>query len=134
MNRRAASIFLLGAALGGATALAAAPPLVLDPELKPAPDIQFTSGEGKARSLSEFRGKVVLLNLWAIWCAPCRKEMLALDRLQVTLGGPDFEVVALSIDRQGLVLGRKDGPAEWDSPESAAFLKAVVTQPKETNP
>ena len=52
-------------------------------------------------SLADFRGKVVLLNIWATWCAPCRREMPTLERLQAELGGPDFEVVALSIDRQG---------------------------------
>ena len=45
---------------------------------------------------------MVLLNLWATWCVPCRKEMPALDRVQARLGGPDFEVVAMSIDRKGL--------------------------------
>jgi thiol-disulfide isomerase/thioredoxin len=44
----------------------------------------------------------VLLNLWATWCAPCRKEMPALDRLQAELGGPDFEVVAINIDQRNL--------------------------------
>ena len=44
----------------------------------------------------------MLLNLWATWCPPCRKEMPALDRLQAALGGSDFEVVALSIDRAGV--------------------------------
>ena len=53
-------------------------------------------------SLTDFRGKVVLLTIWATWCAPCRREMPTLERLQAELGGPDFEVVALSIDRKGL--------------------------------
>ena len=53
-------------------------------------------------NLADFRGKVVLLNIWATWCAPCRREMPTLERLQAELGGPDFEVVALSIDRKGL--------------------------------
>jgi thiol-disulfide isomerase/thioredoxin len=67
----------------------------------PVPELQFTDGEGQPQTLAEFRGKVVLLNVWATWCAPCRKEMPTLDRLQATLGGPDFEVVALSVDRRG---------------------------------
>lgn len=62
--------------------------------------IQFEDDDGRARSLSDFRGKIVLLNIWATWCTPCRKEMPALDRLQIALGGADFEVVALSIDRR----------------------------------
>ena len=71
-------------------------------EPRPLPDIRFTDGDGRAVRLSDYRGKVILLNIWATWCAPCRKEMPALDRLQSSLGGPDFEVVALSIDRAGL--------------------------------
>jgi thiol-disulfide isomerase/thioredoxin len=63
--------------------------------------INFDDGEGHARSLADFKGKVVLLNIWATWCIPCRKEMPALDRLQANLGGPDFEVVPVSIDRGG---------------------------------
>ena len=65
------------------------------------PELAFEDGEGRKRSLSEFGGKVVLLNLWATWCTPCRKEMPALDRLQQKLGGPEFEVLALSIDVAG---------------------------------
>jgi thiol-disulfide isomerase/thioredoxin len=48
------------------------------------------------------RGKVVVLNLWATWCAPCVREMPALDRLQALVGGPDAEIVALSLDRGGM--------------------------------
>ena len=70
-------------------------------EPRPVPDIGFTDGEGRQLTLADFRGRVVLLNLWATWCPPCRLEMPALDRLQGALGGPDFEVVALSIDTQG---------------------------------
>ena len=66
------------------------------------PDIRFVDGAGTPRSMSDFRGRVILLNLWATWCVPCRKEMPALDRLQAALGGPGFEVVALSIDQGGI--------------------------------
>ena len=62
------------------------------------PDLTFTDAQGKPRTLSEFRGKTVLLNLWATWCVPCRKEMPALDALQAKLGGPGFEVVSVNID------------------------------------
>ena len=68
---------------------------------KPVPAIQFADGEGRTRTLADFHGKVVLLNVWATWCAPCRQEMPTLDRLQANLGGADFEVVALSVDRKG---------------------------------
>jgi thiol-disulfide isomerase/thioredoxin len=65
------------------------------------PALEFTDGEGQKRTLADFRGKVVLLNIWATWCAPCRKEIPTLDRLQAALGGDDFEIVPLSIDRGG---------------------------------
>ena len=58
------------------------------------PDLAFEDAEGKPRKLSDWRGKTVLVNLWATWCVPCRKEMPALDSLQAKLGGKDFEVVA----------------------------------------
>lgn len=65
------------------------------------PDISFKDGNGQAKTLADFKGKTVLLNLWATWCGPCREEMPALDRLQEQLGGDKFEVVALSVDRGG---------------------------------
>ena len=65
------------------------------------PEIEFTDMEGKPVTLADKRGKLVLLNVWATWCPPCVREMSSLDRLQATLGGPGFEVVALSEDRAG---------------------------------
>jgi thiol-disulfide isomerase/thioredoxin len=62
------------------------------------PDLAFEDADGKPRKLSDWRGKTVLVNLWATWCVPCRKEMPALDSLQTKLGGKDFEVVAINID------------------------------------
>ena len=53
-------------------------------------------------SLSDYRGKVVLLNIWATWCSPCRKEMPSLDRLQSRLGGKEFQVLALATDEGGI--------------------------------
>jgi len=69
---------------------------------KSVPELVFRDGGGRPVSLAEFRGRVVLLNIWATWCGPCRREMPTLDRLQAELGGPDFQVLALSIDRAGL--------------------------------
>ena len=62
------------------------------------PDLAFEDADGKPRKLSDWRGRTVLVNLWATWCVPCRKEMPALDALQTKLGGPEFEVVAVNID------------------------------------
>jgi thiol-disulfide isomerase/thioredoxin len=71
------------------------------------PDITFQDGAGTDVTLSSFKGKVILLNLWATWCVPCREEMPALDRLQQALGGEKFEVVALSLDRKGAEASQK---------------------------
>jgi len=74
---------------------------------QPLPTLAFQDGDGKPMSLANFGDKVVLLNIWATWCGPCKREMPTLDRLQAELGGPVFEVVALSIDRAGLEIVRK---------------------------
>lgn len=65
----------------------------------PVAEVTFVDGDGNERSLNDFQGQVVVLNLWATWCAPCRKEMPSLNRLQAKLGGDDLEVVALAVDR-----------------------------------
>jgi thiol-disulfide isomerase/thioredoxin len=74
---------------------------LVHPEPKPLPDVAFTDGEGKPLKLSDWKGRVVLINLWATWCAPCRKEMPDLAALQKELGSDQFEVVAISVDRKG---------------------------------
>jgi thiol-disulfide isomerase/thioredoxin len=76
------------------------------------PDLAFKDAEGRARTLAQWRGRTVLLNLWATWCVPCRKEMPALDALENDLGGPHFEVVAVNIDTR-------------DPEKPLAFLKEV---------
>lgn len=135
-------------------------------------DISFAAADGREVKLSDWRGKVVLLNFWATWCAPCRHEMPTLDNLQAELGGDRFEVVALSLDRGGFdkpktffadigikhltlyndesgksgrslravgmpttlligrdgsELGRLAGPAEWDSDEALALVRAALS-------
>ncbi len=67
------------------------------------PDMAFLTADGET-SLAAYHGKVVVLNFWATWCAPCVREMPSLDRLQAMLGGDDFAVVALSEDRGGMPL------------------------------
>src|SRR3984957_9514593 len=62
------------------------------------PDLAFEDADGKPKKLSDWRGRTVLVNLWATWCVPCRKEMPALEGLETKLGGPDFAVVAINID------------------------------------
>jgi thiol-disulfide isomerase/thioredoxin len=74
---------------------------VVKAERRPMPNVAFFEGAGKQRSLSDWRGRVVLLNLWASWCGPCRKEMPSLAQLQRRFGSKDFEVVAISLDRGG---------------------------------
>lgn len=71
------------------------------------PEITFQDDTGMELSLADFSGQYLLLNLWATWCVPCREEMPTLDGLQATLGGDQFEVVALSVDRAGMAVVRK---------------------------
>ncbi|MCZ6744188.1 MAG: TlpA disulfide reductase family protein [Alphaproteobacteria bacterium] len=79
---------------------------LLDPP-RPLPELRFVDGEGRPLTLADFRGKVILLNIWATWCIPCLREMPTLDRLQAKLGGPRFEVVVLSIDIGGIPVVEK---------------------------
>jgi thiol-disulfide isomerase/thioredoxin len=72
------------------------------------PDVGFRDRAGAERRLSDWRGRTVLLNLWATWCIPCRKEMPALDALEAKLGGERFEVVAVNIDTRD-----SDKPRAW---------------------
>ncbi len=62
------------------------------------PDLRFSDPAGGPTSLSKFQGRMILLNLWATWCPPCREEMPALDRLNARLGGDRFTVVTLALD------------------------------------
>jgi thiol-disulfide isomerase/thioredoxin len=72
------------------------------------PDLAFNDPSGKPVTLADFRGRTVLLNLWATWCVPCRKEMPALDALQAKLGDAKFQVVAVNIDTRN-----PDKPKAW---------------------
>ena len=77
-------------------------PVVMTHPPRTVPELRFADAEGRAVTLADFRGRLVVLNLWATWCAPCVEELPTLDRLQARLGGPQFAVVALSLDRDGL--------------------------------
>jgi thiol-disulfide isomerase/thioredoxin len=72
------------------------------------PALAFKDASGTEKSLADWKGRTVLLNLWATWCVPCRKEMPALAALQQKLGGPSFEVVAVNIDTRD-----PDKPKAW---------------------
>jgi len=72
------------------------------------PALAFKDATGAEKTLADWKGRTVLLNLWATWCVPCRKEMPALAALQQKLGGPAFEVVAVKIDTRNL-----DKPKAW---------------------
>jgi thiol-disulfide isomerase/thioredoxin len=72
--------------------------LTIASQPKPLPELSFDTPEGTRASLADFKGRTVLLNLWATWCLPCRQEMPALDRLQGMFGSKDFAVVAVNID------------------------------------
>jgi len=101
---------------------------------EPLPEMPMETADGGTVSMADFKGKVVLLNIWATWCHPCREEMPALDKLQAELGGEDFEVVAMNIDRgspdkakEFLEEVKADDLAFYRDPSSKLFtkLKAV---------
>jgi thiol-disulfide isomerase/thioredoxin len=79
--------------------------------------LSFNGPDGKPLTLADFKGKTVLLNLWATWCAPCRAEMPELDALQKEKGGPGFEVVAVNADTGG-----DDKPKKFLSETGASTL------------
>lgn len=105
MNRRSALLSTLTIALMAKPAFAR-PPFLLKGDPVPLLSPPFEDGDGRDRMLSDFAGQVVLLNIWATWCPPCREEMPALDALQRKLGGPDFAVVPISIDKGGIEVAR----------------------------
>jgi thiol-disulfide isomerase/thioredoxin len=108
--------------------------VVLHAAPKPLPEITFTDAAGQPKKLADWKGKTVLLNLWATWCTPCKEEMPALSNLQKAAGGPDFEVLALSLDRKGAEASgaflrevKADNLATYVEPEgkSLAALQAL---------
>jgi thiol-disulfide isomerase/thioredoxin len=94
---------------------------------RPAPAVTFTDAEGQERSLSDFAGEGLVVNLWATWCPPCVAEMPSLDRLQAMLRAERVRVLALSSDRGGRAVVeafyRRTGVRElgvWLDPRGAA--------------
>ncbi|TFZ57781.1 TlpA family protein disulfide reductase [Methylorubrum sp. Q1] len=84
---------------------------------KPAPAVAFKGPDGAPTDLASLRGKLLLVNLWATWCAPCKAEMPALDRLQAELGGDTFQVVAINVETRNL-----DKPPAWFKANGIAHL------------
>lgn len=82
--------------------------VVVPPDPHELPALSFHDAAGAHKELADWHGRALLLNLWATWCVPCRKEMPALDALQARLGGPDFQVVAVNIDTRD-----PDKPKNW---------------------
>ena len=66
------------------------------------PKFRFVDRAGEEHTLADFRGKILLVNIWATWCPPCREEMPSLDRLQSQIGSDDFYVLTISTDLNGI--------------------------------
>jgi len=90
-----------GQAFGQQMATGAMKRLVFHKTPKDVSHLEFTDGQGKVHKLSEWKGKVVLVNFWATWCFPCRREMPEIARLQKAFDKKDFEVIVASEDKKG---------------------------------
>ncbi|BBK34267.1 thiol-disulfide isomerase/thioredoxin [Stella humosa] len=108
IGRFLAALLLLSQPAWGSAVVAGAPPFhgaigqfTAPAEPRPAPSLPFLDGEGRERTFADFRGRLVLVNLWATWCAPCVKELPALDRLRARLAASGVTVLAVSSDRGG---------------------------------
>ncbi len=95
--RRLAHPLLFGALLLALAGCDAEPELMEPSTGSMAPDFTLPDRNGQPWQLSRHRGRTLLINFWATWCAPCRREMPALERLQQKLGGDAFEVVGIHV-------------------------------------
>ncbi|WP_417464298.1 TlpA disulfide reductase family protein [Kordiimonas sp.] len=93
------------------------------PMMLPSHEIIFA--DGSKAPLSSLKGKAMLINLWASWCAPCRAEMKELANLQHELGGDDFEVVAITVDRGG-ILQAEETLKEWGIEGLALYAEPTM--------
>lgn len=100
-------IFLGGLGALLATPAMARPPFRLKNDPQPLLSPPILDEAGTTRHLDDFAGRVILLNIWATWCPPCREEMPSLERLEATLGGDAFLVLPLCIDADGIGRGRR---------------------------
>ncbi len=115
----------------------ARPPFRLRKDPQPLLSPPILDEAGTTRVLGDFAGRVILLNIWATWCPPCREEMPALDRLEGLLGGPDFAVVPLCIDEGGIERGRRfydeiglvNLPLYWAEPLRVQLALAFIGLP-----
>lgn len=115
----------------------ARPPFRLRKDPQPLLSPPILDELGATRHLEDFAGRVILLNIWATWCPPCRKEMPMLDRLEARLGGADFAVLPLCIDAGGIGLGRRfydeiaiaNLPLYWADPVRVQLAFAFIGLP-----
>jgi thiol-disulfide isomerase/thioredoxin len=110
--------------------------LVVEPAPTPAPDATFTDAAGKTHTLAEFKGKAVVLNLWATWCAPCVEEMPTLAKLETATQGQPLAIVPVSLDvtddvtnAEAFIAKRPPLPFYSDPKSSLAFALKSETLP-----
>ncbi|MGQ0563858.1 MAG: TlpA family protein disulfide reductase [Gemmobacter sp.] len=115
----------------------ARPPFLLRKTPQPLLSPPILDEGGTTRGLADFAGRVILLNIWATWCPPCREEMPTLDRLEARLGGADFAVLPLCVDAPGIGQGRQfydeiglvNLPLYWAEPLRVQLALAFIGLP-----
>ncbi len=98
---------------------------------RPAPDFTVVDSRGKEKGLDDYEGKVLLVNIWATWCAPCKEEMPSMQRLYEAVGSDDFEILAVSIDApfgQRDAFGRPGGDL-WSYADSMGLSFPILHDP-----